>query len=193
MPKQKITKEMVVNAAFETAKKEGIEKVTVKRIAEIIGCSVQPIYTYCANMDGLKDDIAKQVKFFVQNYVKKRIDINDPFRSTGHAYIELAKEEPNIFKIFILHKRNSVASFDDLYNTETDSGMAEYISDFLGVSRAIAKQLHLNMLIFTIGLGTIFSVSNPGIDVNEIFSCQENAYNAFLNTALNSKGDSNAE
>ena len=49
MPKQRITKEMVVEAAFEIARKEGAEKVIVKNIAERLGCSVQPIYSYCSN------------------------------------------------------------------------------------------------------------------------------------------------
>lgn len=60
MPKQRITKEMVVDAAFEIARKDGIEKATVKTIAEKLGCSVQPIYSYCKNMDGLKNDVAEK-------------------------------------------------------------------------------------------------------------------------------------
>ena len=35
MPKQRITKEMVVNAAFEIARNDGMEQVMVKTIAEI--------------------------------------------------------------------------------------------------------------------------------------------------------------
>ena len=46
MPKQRITKEMVVEAAFEIARNDGMEQVLVKNIAEKIGCSVQPIYSY---------------------------------------------------------------------------------------------------------------------------------------------------
>ena len=57
MPKQRITKEMVVNAAFEIAENGGMEQVTVKSIADKIGCSVQPSYSYCKNMDGLRQDV----------------------------------------------------------------------------------------------------------------------------------------
>ena len=46
MPKQRITKEMVVEAAFTLARDGGMQEVTVKAIAEKIGCSVQPIYSY---------------------------------------------------------------------------------------------------------------------------------------------------
>ena len=50
MPKQKITREMVIEAAFDIARREGMEKVIVKNIADKLGCSVQPIYSYCSNI-----------------------------------------------------------------------------------------------------------------------------------------------
>ena len=87
MPKQRITKEMVVDAAFEIAKSSGMEQVLVKNIADRIGCSVQPIYSYCRNMDGLRRDVAARVRCFVREYVAERIDRDDLFRSTGRAYI----------------------------------------------------------------------------------------------------------
>ena len=99
MPKQRITKEMVVDAAFEIARKDGIEKATVKTIAEKLGCSVQPIYSYCKNMDGLKNDVAEKARTFILAEVGKTVDRNDLFRSTGHAYIQIAKNEPHIFRM----------------------------------------------------------------------------------------------
>ena len=65
MPKQRITKEMVVDTAFEIARNSGMEQVMVKNIADKIGCSVQPIYSYCKNMDGLKQDVIEQVNRFI--------------------------------------------------------------------------------------------------------------------------------
>ena len=61
MPKQRITKEMVVSAAFEIARSGGMEQVLVKNIADRLGCSVQPIYSYCRNMEGLRQDVEAKV------------------------------------------------------------------------------------------------------------------------------------
>lgn len=180
MPKQRITKEMVVNAAFEIARNSGMEKVMVKSIAEGIGCSVQPIYSYCQNMEGLRRDVVEQVKHFIREYVAAHIDRNDLFRSTGKAYIQLAGEEPHLFKIFILHRRDGISSLDDLYRSETDPHVAEFIAADLGISIEQARRLHLNMLIYTIGIGTVFSVSTPGISTDEILTQQETAYEAFI-------------
>ena len=92
MPKQRITKEMVVNAAFEIARDGGMEQVMVKNIADKIGCSVQPIYSYCKNMEGLRMEVAGKVKIFVQEYIAAHINKDDLFRSIGRNYIQLAKE-----------------------------------------------------------------------------------------------------
>ena len=184
MPKQRITKEIVVNAAFEIARNSGMEQVMVKNIAEKIGCSVQPIYSYCKNMDGLRQDVVEQVNRFIQEYVARHINQDDLFRSTGKAYIQLAQEEPHLFRIFILHHRKGISSLNDLYQSEANPHISEIIADELSIRVEQAKQLHLNMLIYTIGIGTIFSVTTPGISVDEIYTQQEVAYEAFLKQAL---------
>lgn len=180
MPKQRITKEMVVNAAFELARTGGMEQVLVKTIAEKLGCSVQPIYSYCKNMDKLRRDIERQAKEFIQDYLAAHIDKEDLFRSTGKAYIQVVKKEPHLFRLFILQQREGISSLKELYQTEASPEIAPAIAQKYDIPLAKAKYLHLNMLVYTIGLGTIFSVSTPGIAAEEIFSLQENACQAFL-------------
>lgn len=184
MPKQRITKEMVVNAAFELARYGGMEQVMVKTIAEKIGCSVQPIYSYCKNMEELRQDVAIQVKCFIKEYLASHLDKKDPFRSTGQAYIQLTKEEPHLFKIFILHKRNGISSLEDLYQTEADEQIPIFLSQHFNISITQAKQLHLDMLIYTIGIGTIFSVTTPGISSDEILAQQERIYQILIKNIL---------
>lgn len=184
MPKQKITKEMVVHAAFELARAGGMEQVMVKNIAKKLNCSVQPIYSYCNNMDGLRNDVAKQAKQFIQEYIAAHIDKKDLFRSTGKAYIQIAKNEPHIFKLFIFQERKNISSLEELYQSETNPQVAQKIAKELNINIEQAKKLHLNMLIYTIGIGTIFSVTTPGIAADEIYLQQEQAYEAFLKAAL---------
>ena len=184
MPKQRITKEMVVDAAFAIARQKGIENVLVKSIAKELGCSVQPIYSYCENMVGLREAVGNRARAFIREYVAAHLDKNDPFRSTGRAYIQLAKEEPHILKIFLAQQRRNISSLKDIYETETDPQMAEAVAKAWGIDVESARQLHLNMLIYTIGLGTILSVSSPGIPMEEIFSQQEQAHQAFANEVI---------
>lgn len=184
MPKQRITKEMVVSTAFEIARTQGTEQILVKNIANKLGCSVQPIYSYCNNMESLYRDVEEKAACFVQEYISSHIDKTNFFQSTGHAYIQLAKEEPHIFKMFILRKRESLHSLEDLYQNETHPQAAQFIADDLNISLSKAKELHLNMLIYTVGIGTILATAAPDLLTDEIFIQQEAAYNAFLKQIL---------
>lgn len=185
MPKQKITKDMIVNTAFAIARKSGIDSVMVKTIAEALGCSVQPIYSYCSNIEGLRESVNDKMKQFVEEFISTRIDPENLFQSTGRAYIQLAKEEPHIFQMFILHQRRGITSLNDLYSSETNPHIPEIIAKQLHISVSQTRALHLNMLIYTIGIGTIYCVTTPGISAEEIFAQQESAYQAFLQQALN--------
>lgn len=180
MPTQRITPEMVLDAALELARTGGMEQVLVKNLAEKLNCSVQPIYSYFQNMDALRQAVTQRVCLAVRDYAAARTDPANPFASVGRAYVQLARDEPHLFRIFTLHRREGIASLDDLYRSEASAGTADYLASALQISLQQAKQLHLHMLIYTIGLGAIFSVTAPGISAEEIFSQQELAYRAFL-------------
>ncbi len=184
MPKQRITKDMVVEAAFKIARQNGMEKVLVKSIADELGCSVQPVYSYCKNMDGLREEVGNKARGFIKEYIVSHIDRSDLFRSTGRAYIQLAKEEPHVLKIFIFQERRNISSLKDVYEVETSPQIARAVANDLNISVEMAGQLHMNMLIYTIGLCTIFSVTSPGIPIDEIFLQQEQAYQVFVNDVL---------
>ena len=57
--------------------------------------------------------------------------------------------------------------------------MAGFLAEKLKITEEQARKLHLNMLIYTIGIGAIFAMTTPGIPASEIFEQQEEAYRAF--------------
>ncbi|WP_322199494.1 TetR/AcrR family transcriptional regulator [Acutalibacter intestini] len=185
MPKQRITKDQVLQAAFQLARQGGMERVLVKSIAEKLGCSVQPIYSYCQNMEALRREVEVMTEAFVRQYAAARADPGNPFSSTGRAYIQLAREEPNLFRIFVLHRRVGVQSLEDLRQTQADPCLAEQLAQELGLSLEGARRLHLNMLLYTVGLGAVCAITD--ISPQEIFAWQEQGYQAFLAQALNQK------
>lgn len=183
MPKQKITKEMVVGAAFEIARTQGLEAVMVKEIARKLNCSVQPIYSYCSSMEGLRQELMEQTNGFVKIYVSEHVDKGDFFRSTGHTYVRLAKEEPHIFRMFVAQERKGIDSLESLYLSQCNPDMVQVIADNLHLSVSGAKRLHMNMMVYTIGIATILASTYPGIATEEIYRQIDVAYHAFVKQA----------
>lgn len=190
MPKQRITKEMIVEAAFEIARKNGQDSVLVKEIANRLNCSVQPIYSYCNSMDGLKKDLTIRVRQFVQDYVRNYIaehggeNGDDFFRAMGHAYVDLAEKEPHIFRMFVLHEREGIDSLKTLYEAECHPDTAQKIAEHLHIGISKARLLHRNMMIYNVGIGTILATADPGIPTGEIYEQLEIAYQAFVRQAM---------
>ena len=93
-----------------------------------------------------------------------------------------------LFKLFALRRREGVSSLEELRQKEASPKVAQAIAAQLGLSMEQARRLHLDMLIYTVGLGTIFSVTMPGIPAQEVFARQERAYQAFLKQAKEEPG-----
>ena len=53
-PKVKITKEMIISAAFEITRKIGIDAVNAKSVANDLKCSTQPVMYNFATIEELK-------------------------------------------------------------------------------------------------------------------------------------------
>lgn len=180
MPKQRITKDMVVDAAFSIARERGMDQVLVKNIADKLDCSVQPIYSYCSNMESLKHEVIAKTREFFHQYVMEHMDPEDLFRSTGFAYIHLAKEEPFLFKLYFLRSRTDISSLQDLYQSESSPEVTKFIEKSLRLSWENAKKLHLHMIVYSMGLGAILATSGAEIPFQELEAQLESAYQAIL-------------
>lgn len=180
---------MIVEAAFEIARANGQDRMVVKEIANRLGCSVQPIYSYCSSMDGLKRDLTVRVRQFVQGFVQEYLDANDDardgdfFKTMGHAYVRLAETEPHIFQMFVLHEREGIDSLEALYEAESYPDAARKIAEHLQIGISEARMLHRNMMIYNVGIGTILATADPGIPTAEIYRQLDLAYQAFAQQA----------
>ncbi|MBE5804377.1 MAG: TetR/AcrR family transcriptional regulator [Clostridiales bacterium] len=184
MPKQRITREMVVDAAFAITRQEGIAQVLVKRIAQELGCSVQPIYSYCNSMDELRAAVAEKAAAHMQAYMAAHIDPADMFRSTGYAYVRYARQEPHLFQLFLQRRRPYMRTLEDLYGRDADPQVPQSIARHLSIPVERAKELHLNMLVFTTGIGVIMATGSRELPEEEMLARLESACQAFLGRAM---------
>lgn len=180
MPKQRITKDMVVEAAFELAREGGEEQVMVKNIAEKLGCSVQPIYSYCSNMESLKQEVVEKTSSFFKEYVAEHIDRTDYFKSIGRSYVSLAREEPNLFKMYYMRKREGAGSMEEIYKKESSPQVAEYLAEEHHISIEAARRLHYHMITYTMGVSFILASAGPQISGTQVMEQMDEAYEAIV-------------
>lgn len=152
----RITKEMILNAAFDITRNEGIEKLSNREIAKKMNCSIRPIYYQFKNSEELYKELYNKINSYFYDFIMKNIVDDIPhYKQIGINYIKFAQEETNLFKVlFMSPARNLPNTF-----VETDK------TDFAGVVAAIKlsthlsdkdiKSFHTKMWIFVHGIATL--------------------------------------
>ena len=141
--KESVTKQMIIDGAFELLKNEGAEAVTARKLAAHIGCSTQPIFRVYKNMDELLGELFEKARDYYEDFCNGNHNTYDtPFVSLGINYIRFAKQEQNIFKLLFLSGNKDHTLYELINGNENAFVMKE-----------IKKIPNLNMdnveLIFT--------------------------------------------
>ncbi|MCM1428136.1 MAG: TetR family transcriptional regulator, partial [Eubacterium sp.] len=98
-PKAKISKEMVIDAAFEVARAEGAENVNARTVAQKLGCSTQPVMYHFATIEELKRAAYEKADAYHTEYLMNiREKQESVMLGIGINYIRFAVEEPNLFR-----------------------------------------------------------------------------------------------
>ncbi len=99
--KAQITREMILNAAYELLDESGIGTVTIKLIAGRLGCSTQPVSWQFGSMTELK----KELYTYASNRVFGGLDEEmqgkeavEAFFLSGIRYLSIACDHPNVFR-----------------------------------------------------------------------------------------------
>lgn len=179
MPRQRITHEMVVQAAFELARQGGMEVVRVKALAEKLGCSVQPVYSYCQSMDHLRREVTDAAGRYLQQYVQAHAGPDGRPDNMALAYIRFAKEEPHLYRLYFLREREDVRSLADVFAAEADPKLTQRLALLQQLSPAAARSLHLHLMIYNTGLSFILSALGSHADIDETARLLGQAHAAF--------------
>ncbi len=180
MPKQRITKQMILNVAFNLAREKGYEQVVVKNIADEIGCSVQPIYSYFENMESLKEAVIGVAMQFYNNFIYNKMQKESILESMAKANVAFAKYETNLFKLLFLQKLNGLNSFNDIYEWMGDKQATVQLSKKLELPEDKVKEIYIMLIIFTHGVATMIATGGATIADVESAEILEKAYKAFI-------------
>ena len=105
--KVRITKNMILDTAFDIARSGGLEDVSNREIASRLGCSIRPIYYQFKNTDELKGELyAKIEKYFYTYLMDNMRDDIPPYKQVGINYIRFAREESHLFRILFMSETN---------------------------------------------------------------------------------------
>lgn len=151
-PIQKFKKEDIIEVACKIAAKEGLEGINARKIAKILGCSVQPIFHNFTSMEELTRKTYEYIYNKYKEYMLKASDSTyKPYKEMGLAYIRFAADYPEYFKIIFMKHTNMTAE-NVILNDDMGNGIIKKGQELTGLSYEEQKKFHVKVWIFTHGI-----------------------------------------
>lgn len=177
MPKAKITREMVIDAAFEVARAMGIENVNARTVSEKLGCSTQPVMYHFAKIEEMKRAVYEKADQFHSEYL---MNITDPgegiMLGIGLNYIRFAIREPNLFR-FLFQSGYAVGnSLLEMVDSEELKPILDMMSGAMKMSTEQTKEVFVTIAMFAHGYASIIANNSLEYDEKTVAAHLERAY-----------------
>lgn len=180
-PKQKITTQMILEAAFQITREKGFEGVNARSLAKVIGCSTQPIFSHYATMSDLKQDFHGYLGEYFDEYAYSRAQGKENFsHEIGRAYIAFARNESNLFQVLFMSECFGLNGFSDMFADEGNLEAARITSEKYGISLEAGKKLYMKTWIFLHGIASLIATKSINLSDAEAEKIHGEARDAFL-------------
>ena len=157
-PKAKITKEMIIDTAFNIVQKEGVDKVTARSISEQLNCSTQPVLYYFSAVEDIKKMVYKKADEYHSAYIMDtEIDYGNPMLAIGMNYIKFAIEEGNLFRFLFQSNEFSGLGMLELLESEELLPILTVLQNELDMSTKDAKEVFSTLFIFAHGYASLYA------------------------------------
>lgn len=179
-PKFKFTREQIVAAALEVTRKKGITGLTARGLAAELGSSAKPIFGLFQNMEEVQREVVSAANTLYQSYIKKGMADNKfpPYKASGIAYIQFAKEEKELFKLLFMRDRTDEKIEE---NREEIRPILDLIMKNLGIDENEAYFFHLELWLYVHGIATMIATNYLEWDIEFIDKALTDAYQGLKN------------
>jgi len=152
-PKQRITREMILERSFEMFCREGMEAINARSVAKALNCSTQPIFSYFSGMEDLKTALEQKAKELFENALKVESQPGDPMINICCAYTRFAAEQPCLFThLFMLNHDDPLYPF---ISEEARRDLVYREAEAIGFPFKEAVKVFVQMSVYSHGLAAV--------------------------------------
>ncbi len=175
--KAKVTKEMIVDAAFEVARERGAENVNARTVSEKLNCSTQPVMYHFATIEELKRAVYAKTDAYHSEYLMRlQSPQKGPLLGIGRNYIRFAIEEPQLFRFLFQSDFFAGATLPELIDAEELTPVLSAMQRALGRNAEQTKKVFLTVFLFAHGYASLLVNNSLKYDETRIDSQLEQAY-----------------
>ena len=175
--KAKVTREMIIDAAFAAAREAGAENISARTVSQKLNCSTQPIMYHFATIEELKRTVyAKADRYHSEYLMHMEKPPKGAALGIGMNYIRFAIEEPHLFRFLFQSDYFSGKTLLELIDAEELSPVLSAMQGALGIGLEQTKKVFLTVFLFAHGYASIIANNSLKYDEALIRSQLDRAY-----------------
>ena len=189
-PKTKITCEMILEAGMKIIREEGADNLNVRKIANVLGCSTQPIMYQFSTVEKLKSALYTRVDEYHSEYLMNFGNMREkPMLSIGLRYILFAVEEKNFFRFLFQSNKYTNMNFTQLLNGYDEGLSAIYniLEKEAWRTPAQSREAFASLFISAHGLASLLANNTMIYDEDYCIGMLENVFHGVIGM-MKSKG-----
>lgn len=164
-PKAKISREMVINAAYEIVRECGEDGLNARSIAEKLNCSTQPVLYCFKTMDEIRKSVYEMADEYHSIYLMRNIeDGKNPMSTIWKNYIRFSVNEKNLFR-FLFQSDSFSGKMQGLIEDERLIPIMRIMSGQMGINMIDAKKAFAALYYPVHGIASL--LANNSIEYHE--------------------------
>ena len=174
-PKAKISKDMVIEAAFEVVRLTGAENINARTVSEKLNCSTQPVMYHFATIEELKKAAYAKADCFHTEYLTN-VEQHNRVLGIGLNYIRFAVEEPHLFRFLFQSGFVVEKSLLEMVNAEELIPVISAMQKEMNMNMEQTKEVFIILAMFVHGYASIIANNSLEYDEKHITTYLERVY-----------------
>lgn len=177
MPRAKITRDMVIDAAFEVTRTAGAENVNARTVAAKLGCSTQPVMYHFETIEAMKRAVySKLDRYHTQYLMNTEGSQEEVMLGIGLNYIRFAIEEPHLFRFLFQSGFVAENSLLEMIDSQELVPILSAMQEAEGMTMEQTKRAFLTVALFVHGYASIIANNSLIYEEKVIAAHLEQAY-----------------
>ena len=179
-PRPKFTRDELIKGALELAREGGLEAIVARNLGNKMNTAPSTIFTHFSSVEEIRQAVIEAAREIYNGYVEEGLNLVPPMKGFAVQYIRFAMEEPNLYSILFMNRRDDFKYVDFIINEGHYEKVIMAAQKDFSLSREQAEFVYHNMWAYAHGIAVMSATGVCKFLLEEISQMLGMACRSFL-------------
>lgn len=179
-PKPRITRQMILDAAYAIAREQGADQINARSIAQRLGCSTQPVLYHFDHIEDIRREVYRMADAAQTAFLLQFPEDANPLLAIGLNYIRFAAEEKLLFRMLFQSDSICGQSITDLISVPDLQPVLRIFQQESGLNAEQTEFVFKALTLLVHGYASMLANNSMKYDEAEIAALLEKTFTGLI-------------